>query len=91
MASPMAVAASQRGSSPATMTASISQPTLIVASASDGAVSLTHAECLQHSIVNARLKIADSTSHFLWFGPGSAEISDAIRSFLSDAHPGSNP
>ena len=66
------------------MTASISQPTLIVASASDGAVPLTQAECLAHSIVNARLKIADSSSHFLWFGPGSAEISDAIRSFLSD-------
>jgi pimeloyl-ACP methyl ester carboxylesterase len=66
------------------MTANISQPTLIVASANDGAVPLTQAECLEHSIVNAKLKVADSTSHFLWFGPGSAETSDAIRSFLCD-------
>jgi pimeloyl-ACP methyl ester carboxylesterase len=66
------------------MHANISQPTLIVASANDGAVPLTQAASLKHSIVKAKLKVADSTSHFLWCGPGSAETSEAIRSFLCD-------
>jgi pimeloyl-ACP methyl ester carboxylesterase len=65
------------------VTASVSQPTLIVAGANDGAVPLSQAECLEHRIVDATLKVADSTSHFLWFGPGSAEVADAIRTFLS--------
>jgi pimeloyl-ACP methyl ester carboxylesterase len=59
---------------------------LIIASRGDGAVPLTQAEALNDSIENAELVVADTTSHFLWFGPGSAAVSDPIRSFLSDTH-----
>jgi pimeloyl-ACP methyl ester carboxylesterase len=64
------------------MTATVSQPTLIVAGAGDGAVPLAQATCLAHNIDNATLTVTDSTSHFLWFGPGSSETSDAVRAFL---------
>jgi pimeloyl-ACP methyl ester carboxylesterase len=62
-------------------TAKISQPTLVIASRGDGAVPLTQAESLKHNLENAALTVAGSTSHFLWFGPGSVEVSDT---FLSD-------
>jgi hypothetical protein len=29
--------------------------------------------------------VVDANSHFMWFGPGSAQVSDRIRTFLSDA------
>jgi pimeloyl-ACP methyl ester carboxylesterase len=66
-------------------TAKISQPTLIIASRGDGVVPLTQAESLKNNIENAELIVADSDMHFMGVGPGSADISERIRTFLSDA------
>ena len=64
--------------------ATISQPTLVVASRNDRAVPLAQAESLNAHIETGTLMVAETNSHFLWFGPGSAEVTDRIRVFLGD-------
>ena len=61
------------------------QRTLVIASRGDGVVPLTQAEPLKDNIDGATLMVVDSNSHFMRSGPGSAEVSDRIRTFLSDA------
>jgi pimeloyl-ACP methyl ester carboxylesterase len=66
------------------MKAEIAQPTLVIASRGDRAVPLAQAETLHDDLENAELLVADTTSHLLWFGPGAAEVSDRIQTFLSE-------
>ncbi|MGH8836906.1 MAG: alpha/beta fold hydrolase [Actinomycetes bacterium] len=66
------------------MAVTIAQPVLVIASRGDKAVPLTQAESLKERLDRATLMLADTSSHFLWFGPGSGEVADQIRMFLRD-------
>jgi hypothetical protein len=57
---------------------------LVIASRRDRAVPLAQAETLRRDLENAELMVAVTTSHLLWFGPGAAEVSDRIQTFLSE-------
>jgi len=61
---------------------SVAQPTLVMASRSDGSVPFEHSEQLTRLIPNAELFISESQSHLLWFGGSTEALNDAIHSFL---------
>lgn len=62
---------------------SVSQPTLVMASRSDGSVPFEHAEQLTQLIPNAQLFVSEAPSHLLWYGGFDKEIDDAIHDFLA--------
>ncbi len=62
---------------------SIQQPTLVMASRSDGSVPFEHSAQLTRLVPNAELFISDALSHFLWFGPSAKQLDDAILGFLT--------
>ena len=61
----------------------IRQPTLVVASRNDAAVSSDHARSIVRRIEGAELVMTDSLSHFLWIGPHADEERRAVTSFLT--------
>ncbi|WP_233197100.1 alpha/beta hydrolase [Verrucosispora sp. ts21] len=65
------------------VTAEIGQPTLVIASRHDGAVSFDDAEHLATAIRRAELVESRSDSHFLELGADWPAISEAIRVFLT--------
>jgi pimeloyl-ACP methyl ester carboxylesterase len=65
------------------VTSEVGQPTLIIASRKDGAVSFAHAESLAAGIRNAELVVSESDSHSIWFGLDYPSIASQIRSFLT--------
>lgn len=69
---------------PTDVCADVTQPTLILATPHDGAVSLDHARRLAEHVRHARLVEVPTASHLLWLGEGSAETARAIRDFLAD-------
>jgi pimeloyl-ACP methyl ester carboxylesterase len=62
---------------------SVSQPTLVMASRSDGSVLFEHAEQLTRLIPNAALFVSEAPSHLLWYGGPHNELDDIIHEFLS--------
>lgn len=60
----------------------VAQPTLVMASRSDGSVPFEHSAELARLIPNAQLFISEAPSHLLWFGGGAEALNDAIHGFL---------
>lgn len=62
----------------------IDQPSLVVASRTDGGVPFLHAESLVANIPGAELFVSGADSHVGWFGDGHAVTADRIGRFLTD-------
>jgi pimeloyl-ACP methyl ester carboxylesterase len=62
---------------------SVSQPTLVMASRSDGSIPFEHAEQLTRLIPNAALFVSGAPSHLLWYGGPHNELDDIIHEFLT--------
>jgi pimeloyl-ACP methyl ester carboxylesterase len=58
------------------------QPTLVLATRNDGAVSFDHAEHLVATLGQATLVEVDTPTHLLWLGEGSDQTAVAINSFI---------
>lgn len=69
---------------PPALLESVVQPALVIASRNDGSVGLDHAEDLVAHLLNAELVVNDTSSHLMWFGPGSETIAPTLRSFLAE-------
>ena len=67
---------------PTDVTDDVGQPTLILATRNDGAVSFDHAEHLAATIRHATLVEVDTPTHLLWLGEGSDHTAAAIQSFM---------
>ncbi len=68
------------------VTTRIDQPTLVIATRTDGGVPFTHAQSLLRSIRHAELVESRAHSHFVWLGADWPAIAERIRAFL-DADP----
>ncbi len=64
------------------VTARIDQPTLVVATRTDGGVPFAHAQSLADAIRSAQLVESRAHSHFVWLGPDWPAIAERIRLFL---------
>lgn len=60
----------------------VAQPTLILATRNDGAVSFDHAEYLVTTLPDATLVEVDTPTHLLWLGDGSDRTVATIQSFI---------
>ncbi|WP_091669641.1 alpha/beta hydrolase family protein [Amycolatopsis marina] len=60
------------------------QPTLIIATRSDGAVPFAHAQSLLATLPNAELVESRADTHLIWFGRDYPEITDRIHAFLAN-------
>jgi pimeloyl-ACP methyl ester carboxylesterase len=60
----------------------VAQPTLILATRNDGAVSFDHAEHLAATLRHARLVEVGTPTHLVWLGEGSDRTAAAINSFM---------
>ncbi|GLX02712.1 alpha/beta hydrolase [Microtetraspora sp. NBRC 16547] len=70
------------GSKTARRLPQVRQPTLVIASRDDGAVSFDHAQSLVEAIPHARLISSNAPSHFIWLGEDYPAIADTIANFL---------
>jgi pimeloyl-ACP methyl ester carboxylesterase len=68
------------------VTAWIDQPTLVIATRTDGGVPFTHARSLASTIRHAELVESHADSHFVWLGTDWPVIGERIRGFL-DTNP----
>jgi pimeloyl-ACP methyl ester carboxylesterase len=64
------------------VTARIDQPTLVIATRTDGGVPFAHAQSLASTIRNAQLIESRAHTHFVWLGPDWPAIGERIRLFL---------
>lgn len=62
----------------------VTQPTLVIASQSDGAVPIANASQLVTSIRDARLVVSGALSHFIWFGSAASPLDREIHAFLAE-------
>jgi pimeloyl-ACP methyl ester carboxylesterase len=60
----------------------IRQPTLIIATRNDGAVSFDHAESLAGAIPHARLTTPDAPTHLIWYSDSYPATTTTIREAL---------
>jgi pimeloyl-ACP methyl ester carboxylesterase len=67
---------------PTDVSSDVTQPTLIVATRNDGAVSFDHAQYLAATLPNPTLIEVDTPTHLLWLGEGSDHTAEAIQSFI---------
>lgn len=67
---------------PTDVTDHVGQPTLILATRNDGAVSFDHAEHLAATMRHAKLIEVDTPTHLLWMGEGSDQTAAAIHSYM---------
>jgi len=67
------------------VTADIVQPTLVIATRTDGGVPFAHARSLADSIRDAELVESRADSHFVWLGPDWPAIAERVRLFLNTA------
>ena len=67
---------------PTDVSGDVAQPTLILATHNDGAVSFDHAETLAATLPHATLVEVDTPTHLLWLGEGSDRTAAAILSFI---------
>ncbi|OHV65582.1 alpha/beta hydrolase [Pseudofrankia sp. BMG5.36] len=63
-------------------TARIDQPTLVIATRTDGGVPFAHAQSLASTIRNAQLVESRAHTHLVWLGPDWLAIAERIRLFL---------
>lgn len=66
------------------LTAEVRQPTLVIATRTDGGVPFAHAQSLAAAIPHAELVESRADSHLVWFGADWPEIAPKIRAFLAD-------
>ena len=64
------------------VTARIDQPTLVIATRTDGGVPFAQAQSLASTIRNAQLVESRAHTHFVWLGPDWPAIAERIRLFL---------
>ncbi|MDN3353433.1 alpha/beta fold hydrolase [Actinomadura sp. DC4] len=64
--------------------AQVRQPTLVIATRSDGSVPYVHAEALASAIPGARLVESGALSHMIWLGDDYPAIAAAITGFLTE-------
>lgn len=67
---------------PTNVSDSVAQPTLILATRNDGAVSFDHAEHLAAILPQATLIEVDTPTHLLWLGEGSDRTAAAINAVI---------
>ncbi|MFF4546066.1 alpha/beta fold hydrolase [Streptomyces sp. NPDC001435] len=67
--------------------ADITQPSLVIASRRDGAVSFTHAEALSAGLQRVELVESSADSHMVWFGDDWPTITARVRDFLTSCLP----
>ena len=67
---------------PTDVSGDVAQPTLILATHNDGAVSFDHAETLAATLRHVTLVEVDTPTHLLWLGEGSDRTAAAILSFI---------
>ena len=67
----------------ATLERQVTQPALVVASASDGQVRWKHAEQLGRSLPHATTWTSPSLSHLIWFGSGGGATHHRTQTFLA--------
>lgn len=60
----------------------VAQPTLLVATRTDGAVPFTHSETLAAEIPRARLLESTADTHLIWYSPDYPTIAEEIQQFL---------
>jgi pimeloyl-ACP methyl ester carboxylesterase len=65
------------------VTRDVAQPTLILATRNDGAVSFDHAEYLFATLPDATVVEVGTPTHLLWLGDGSDRTAAAITSFIT--------
>lgn len=65
------------------VTGDVDQPTLVIASRTDGGVPFAHAESLVHAIRHAELVESRADTHFAWYGPDWPGIAERILAFLT--------
>ena len=69
------------------ITARIDQPTLVIATRTDGGVPFAHARSLASTIRHAELVESRAHSHFVWLGADWLAIAERIRAFLDTEPP----
>jgi pimeloyl-ACP methyl ester carboxylesterase len=69
------------------ITARIDQPTLVIATRTDGGVPFAHAWSLASTIRHAELVESRAHSHFVWLGADWPAIAERIRAFLDTDRP----
>jgi pimeloyl-ACP methyl ester carboxylesterase len=67
---------------PTDVSADVKQPTLILATRNDGAVSFDHAQYLAATLPDSTLVEIHTPTHLLWLGEGSDQTAAAIQSFI---------
>jgi len=67
---------------PTDVSSDVAQPTLILATRNDGAVSFDHAEYLAATLHDSTLVEVDTPTHLLWLGDGSDHTATVIQSFI---------
>jgi pimeloyl-ACP methyl ester carboxylesterase len=67
---------------PTDLSSDVTQPTLILATRNDGAVSFDHAQYLAATLPDSTLVDVHTPTHLLWLGEGSDHTAAAIQSFL---------
>jgi pimeloyl-ACP methyl ester carboxylesterase len=67
---------------PTDVTCDVAQPTLILATRNDGAVSFDHAQYLAATLPDPTLVEVHTPIHLLWLGEGSDRTNAAIQSFI---------
>ncbi len=67
---------------PTDVTAEVWQPTLILASGTDGSVDPSHPESLARSLPDARLVDVEAATHLLWLGDRAGTLAREVRGFL---------
>jgi pimeloyl-ACP methyl ester carboxylesterase len=65
----------------------IDQPTLVIATRTDGGVPFAHARSLASTIRHAELVESRAHSHFVWLGADWPAIAERIRAFLDTDPP----
>jgi pimeloyl-ACP methyl ester carboxylesterase len=68
---------------PGRSAAQVRQPTLVIATRSDGSVPYVHAEALAAAIPGARLVESGAPSHMIWLGDDYPAIAATITGFLT--------
>jgi pimeloyl-ACP methyl ester carboxylesterase len=67
---------------PTDVTDEVVQPTLILATRNDGAVSFYHAQYIAATLPDSTLVEVHTPTHLLWLGEGSDHTAAAIQSFI---------
>jgi pimeloyl-ACP methyl ester carboxylesterase len=74
---------SDRLRAPTDVSNDVAQPTLLLATRNDGAVSFDHAEYLVATLPHATLVEVDTPTHLLWLGGGSDRTAAETASFIT--------